>query len=136
MDLRVAASVYRETGYFYAHILRGQIDAVKPADQGQIAIVDGVTLAVYESVGRAVNCYVFRGAGDVLVPGLAPGANVLCHALGRVQRRRLLTTLDWLDQHAGGADRFDDLFWLRLHAVVNRRDYGVRHLKRLVDATV
>jgi hypothetical protein len=129
----VAVALYGGEPSLHAHILHGTPLRVRPRPAGAIALFDERELVLYQVENRARQAYLFRGKGRVSIPGVWPFVNLLVHASGRAPVRRLLGSLEWLVKHRHDPGALEDVFWLRLGALLNKQQHGCRELKALLQ---
>ncbi|MGH8672628.1 MAG: hypothetical protein ACREUA_11460 [Burkholderiales bacterium] len=129
---RIAAATFRSR-YCAARILYGAPASSRTADAGCVVLFPVSALLCYSLAARRLNAYLVRGLGEVKIPGIEPSVNLLVHAVGGVQVRRLARTLHWLKANGYQPEAFDDSFYLRIGALLDHPGYGVRQVKGLVE---
>ena len=122
--MTIAVSLFRKDDKFYAQLLYGRPTKIVNSDNGKIALVSENELFLYETVVRKTNVYLFRGVGDISIPFVSPGVNLISHGNNIMQKNKLIKTLKWLEDHGYDPNQFDDDFWLRVQAIINSKSCG------------
>ncbi|WP_198266614.1 hypothetical protein [sulfur-oxidizing endosymbiont of Gigantopelta aegis] len=131
--MTIAVSLFRKDDKFYTQLLYGRPTKIVNSDNGKIALVSENELFLYETVVRKTNVYLFRGVGDISIPFVSPGVNLISHGNNIMQKNKLIKTLKWLEDHGYDPNQFDDDFWLRVQAIINSKSYGKKHLLSLLE---
>lgn len=131
--MTIAVSLFRKDDKFYTQLLHGRPTKIVNSDNGKIALVSENELFLYETVVRKTNVYLFRGVGDISIPFVSPGVNLISHGNNIMQKNKLIKTLKWLEDHGYDPNQFDDDFWLRVQAIINSKSYGKKHLLSLLE---
>lgn len=116
-----------------ASVLYGEPAGPAAPGSAQCAWFLPTTLVAYQLATRRLQTFLFRGLGDVRVPGVRPAVNLIAHATNATQSGKLLRTLEWLSANGCTPQALPDALWLRIAALLNQEKYGVRQLHRLLE---
>ncbi len=130
----IAASLFRIHDQHRTQLLFGNPINLVDKKNSRVAIFDEKTLVLYEIVTRRTNVYLFRGIGKTSVPYVQPAVNVLSHGCNVLQKRKVLKTLEWLDQNHLEPNNLDDLFWLKIQSIINSKRYGKKQLLSIIES--
>jgi hypothetical protein len=88
--MTIAVSLFRKDDKFYTQLLYGRPTKIVNRDNGKIALVSENELFLYETVVRKTNVYLFRGVGDISIPFVSPGVNLISHGNNIMQKNKLI----------------------------------------------
>ncbi len=128
----ISVSVFYESKHLRSTIIYGTPDRKDSVSNGSIAHFSDNAFVLYQLTARQVQTFLIRGLGDVAVPGVTPAVNLVAHAHNATESRRLVHSIRWLDAHQYAPDTLSDGLWLRISALLNRKNYGVKDLRLLL----
>ena len=128
----ITVAVFDHGPRLHSAILYGVPARDEVVADGRLARFHAQALVLYAFVTQRVQTFLFHGLGSVRVPGVTPAVNLVAHALGATESRRLETSIRWLVTHGQVPEAVSDARWLRLGAVLNRAHYGVRDLRAVL----
>ncbi len=132
--MAITVSLFDQSERLQAAVLYGQPHRIEPGKQAGRAHFSDTDLVLYELNTRRRQSFLFRGVGSVCVPGVSPHVNLISHATNATQSRKLVRSVLWLAEHGFAPEHLPDALWLRISALLNQEAFGVRHLRRLLDA--
>ena len=134
--MAIAISLFKKDETFYTQLLYGDPIKLTPTDNGTIALLDDNSLVLYETVVRKTNVYLFRGAGDVSIPFVKPSVNLIFHVTNKIQKRKILKTIEWIIAHGLSPDDFNDHFWMKIQSIINAKHYGKKQLVSIIESHI
>ncbi|MCP4336060.1 MAG: hypothetical protein GY802_07695 [Gammaproteobacteria bacterium] len=132
--MTISVAIIDQGAGLRAAVLYGQPARIGPDELAGYAQFGDAALVLYQLRTQRLQTFLFRGLGAVSVPGVTPTVNLIAHATNATQSRKLVRTVLWLAEHGFAPAQLPDALWLRIAALLNREKYGVRQLRRLLDA--
>lgn len=133
--MTITVSVFDKTEHLHGTVLYGQsTQRSTPGDYAGCVYFTITDLVLYQlTTTRRRQTFLFRGCGLVSVPGVTPAVNLIAHATNSIQSRKLVRSVLWLADRGFAPDSLSDSLWLRISGLLNQENYGVRHLRRLLE---